>query len=50
MEEIRIYRIVWKNILAAIVCLALTAFGIIESSKNLDSYFLSLVSTKNGRV
>ena len=31
MEEVRIYRIVWKNILAAIVCLALTAFGIIEA-------------------
>ena len=36
MEEIRIYRIVWKNILAAIVCLALTAFGIIEAINTND--------------
>ena len=31
MEEIRIYRIVWKKLFAAIICLALTAFGIIEA-------------------
>ena len=31
MEEIRIYRIVWKNVLAAIVCLALTAVSIVDS-------------------
>ena len=31
MEEIKIYRIVWKTLLAAIVCLALTAFGIMEA-------------------
>lgn len=36
MEEIRIYRIVWKNLLAAIVCLALTAFGIIEGINTND--------------
>ena len=33
MEEIRIYRIVWKNLLAAIVCLALTAIGFISHSQ-----------------
>jgi hypothetical protein len=32
MEEIKIYRIVWKTLLAAIVCLALTAFGIMDST------------------
>ena len=31
MEEIRIYRIVWKNVLAAIFCLALTAVSIVDS-------------------
>ena len=36
MEEVRIYRILWKNILAAIVCLALTAFGIIEAINTND--------------
>ena len=36
MEKIRIYRIVWKNILAAIVCLGLTAFGIIEAINTND--------------
>lgn len=33
MEEIKIYRIVWKNILAAIVCLALVVMGVFYSSK-----------------
>ena len=36
MEEIKIYRIVWKTLLAAIVCLALTAFGIIEAINTND--------------
>ena len=31
MEEIRIYRILWKNLLAAIVCLALFAVSIVDS-------------------
>ena len=31
MENIRIYRIVWKNVLAAIFCLALTAVSIVDS-------------------
>lgn len=33
MEEIRIYRIVWKHLLAAIVCLALTAIAFISHSQ-----------------
>jgi len=36
MEEVRIYRIVWKNLLAAIVCLALTAVGIIGAINTND--------------
>ena len=31
MEEIRIYHILWKNLLAAIVCLALFAVSIVDS-------------------
>ena len=31
MEDIRIYRIVWKNLLAAIACLTLTAVSIVDS-------------------
>ena len=31
MEDIRIYRIVWKNLLVAIACLTLTAVSIVDS-------------------
>lgn len=30
MEEIKIYRIVWKNIIAAIICLVFAVFGLVR--------------------
>jgi len=37
MEEIRIYRIVWKNLLAVIVCLVFTAISFIRLCQGKDN-------------
>jgi hypothetical protein len=37
MEETRIYRIVWKNVLAAIICLVFTAISVVSLCQGKDS-------------